>query len=154
MKNLLLLTILLTSLNSFGNVAFTVEGKLEENLGSDKELVHMILTTEHRKFKVVNVDHDVTSCNVGLFKIVNNYYPRDTYSLVEVNECYEEAKGDFKYCPQVYQPVCGMPKKPNCLDRICIQVMPSPKTYSNYCALHNARARFISVGKCQQASYL
>lgn len=150
MKNLLAISVLLLlSLNLHASVAFTVEGELQENLGDDKDLVQFILLSEGKKVKVTNVDHNITECRSGLFEIVNNFYPEDTYSLLEVHACYEEIKGDAKVCPEIYRPVCGLAQQTECSNDFCIQMLPAPSTYENYCVLHNANASFINMGECE-----
>lgn len=150
MKNFLAIAVLLFSLTSNASIAFTVEGELKENLEEDNDLVQFTLLSEGQKAKVTNVDHAITGCRIGLFEIVNNYYPQDTYSLLEVYACYEEAKGESKVCPEIYQPVCGISPQQECLNDFCIQMLPAPRTYENYCVLHNANAAFIELGECQE----
>ncbi|GEM_PF-2187674 len=150
MKNVVAILVLLLSLSTKASIAFTVEGELQVNLGEDSDLAQFILSSNGRRVKVTNVDHKISGCRTGLYEIVNNYYPEDTYSLLEVYACYEELKGESKICPEIYQPVCGVAPQEQCQSDSCTQVLPTPRTYENYCVLHNASANFVALGECDQ----
>lgn len=52
-------------------------------------------------------------------------------------------------CPAVYEPVCWQPKMPKCPEWMgCAEVMPNPKTYSNYCNMESQWASFLYKGVC------
>ena len=137
MKNLFALIILFLSLNSFGSVAFTVEGVLQVNAGEDRELANMTLLTGEHEVKIVDFEYIASlGCKQGLFEIVNNFYPEDTYSIVEVYACLQEEELNNQKCEEIYRPVCGTSND-------------TDQTYQNYCSLYNAEATFISKGKCK-----
>lgn len=136
MKNLFALIILFLSLNSFGSVAFTVEGELQVNAGEDRELANMTLLTGEHEVKIVDFEYIASlGCKQGLFEIVNNFYPEDTYSIVEVYACLQEEELSNQKCEEIYRPVCG-----NSND--------ADQTYQNYCSLYKAQASFKSLGEC------
>ena len=148
MKYLLALTTLFLSLNTFSSVAFTVEGELRANTETDKDLVHMFLLSEGHKVKIINIDRNIIECRSGIYEIVNNFYPEDTYSLLEVHACLQEEEVSGNNCPEIYKPVCGIPEKVECINDFCIQMEPAPKTYENYCVLYSSSASFQSIGEC------
>lgn len=138
MKNLFTLIILFLSLNSFGSVAFTVEGELQVNTGDDRELANMILLGGEHVVKIIDFEYKAsTGCKQGLFEIVNNFYPEDTYSIVDVYACLQEEELNNQSCEEIYQPVCGRRS-----------TSEPDKTYQNYCSLHKDQAIFKSLGKC------
>lgn len=138
MKNLFALIILFLSLNSFGSVAFTVEGELQVNTGDDRELASMILISGEHEVKIVDFEYKASAgCKQGLFEIVNNFYPEDTYSIVDVYACLQKEELNNQNCEEIYQPVCGR-RDPSEIDQ----------TYQNYCTLYKAQATFKSLGEC------
>lgn len=53
-------------------------------------------------------------------------------------------------CTMEYMPVCGQPAMTACLEgMMCPQVMPSPQTYGNTCALNAAWATKLYNGECK-----
>lgn len=149
MKKLTTLLLLLISLSSIANVAFTVSGKLVPNLGEDNDLIHMILETNKGNFPIVSFDHKIQTCENGLYEIVNNFHPEETFSLIEVYACHDEITEGPAYCPEIHTPVCGQPKMPKCEDNQCIQVMPEIKTYGNFCELLSSGASMEYIGECE-----
>ncbi|OUR97155.1 hypothetical protein A9Q84_12575 [Halobacteriovorax marinus] len=149
MKTLTTLLLLLISLSATANVAFTVSGKLVPNLGENSDLVHMVLKTSAGDFPIVSFDHKVQTCENGLYEIVNNWAPADTYSLLEVYACLDTEEDEPAYCPEIYMPICGQPKMPKCESDVCIQVMPETKTYGNFCELLSSGANFVYNGECE-----
>lgn len=140
MKTILVSLLLALSFNSFSNVAFTVSGKLIPNTGSDNQLVHMKLITSAATFKIVSFDHKAQTCENGIFEIVNNFHPRDTYSLIEIYDCYDKSEEAPAYCPEVYMPICGF-------------LNGKLKTFGNYCELTSSGADFVKAGDCPIPSY-
>lgn len=56
-----------------------------------------------------------------------------------------------RVCPQVYEPVCGLPKVTCERGRVCQQSIPTPpRTYPNKCTLEASAARILYDGKCLQ----
>jgi hypothetical protein len=134
MKLLITLITLLTITSSYASTAFTVSGKLVPNhLPSD--VIHMNLLTDAGNFKIVSFDHKIQTCEHGIFEIVNNFHPEDTYSLIEIYDCNNE-KEEVVYCPEIYMPICG-------------SLNQESKTFGNFCELSTSGAKFLYAGDCQ-----
>ena len=134
MKLLISFILLITLSNASASVAFTASGKLVPYVGQS-ELVHMTLLTDAGNFNIVSFDHKIQTCESGIFEIVNNFHPKDTYSLLEIYDCNEE-KEDMAYCPEIYMPICGSIKE-------------APRTFGNFCELSTSGAKFLYAGDCQ-----
>lgn len=134
MKLLISFVLLISLSNTFANVAFTASGKLVPYVGGS-DLVHMTLLTSAGNFKIVSFDHKIQTCENGIFEIVNNFHPEDTYSLIEIYDCNDE-KEEVAYCPEIYMPICGNIKN---VDR----------TFGNFCELSTSGAKFLYAGDCQ-----
>lgn len=53
-------------------------------------------------------------------------------------------------CSTVYSPVCAQPPMPNCAEgMMCVQVMPSPKTYSNSCLANLDSSEILYIWECK-----
>ncbi|MCA9487271.1 MAG: hypothetical protein KC548_06465 [Nanoarchaeota archaeon] len=98
----------------------------------------------------------------GLKEVECIQAPCDSVPVTYVNRCELEHAGaifmkngacedqnETTSCTAVYEPVCGQPPMPECLEGLaCIQVMPDPQTYSNACTMNAARATLIHEGEC------
>jgi hypothetical protein len=135
MKTIIATILLTLSFNAFSSIAFTVSGKLTPNTGADNNLVHMKLITDAGTFKVVSFDHKVQTCENGIFELVNNFHPEDTYSLIEIYDCYDKVEEPV-YCPEIYMPICG-------------KFNNEEKTFGNFCELTSSGAEFVHPGDCK-----
>ena len=168
MKKLSTIIFLLTitlSFKAIASIAFDVQGKIKvSNLSSDK--AQFKLVSLGREFTLVDVDLKDIPCKDGVFTIVSNYAPINTYSLLETVRCQSQAMSisnnkdnlldsDPTVCPEIYSPVCAQPKMPACKSgTTCIQLMPSPKTYGNRCEMKRDGATFLLKGECENLQTL
>ncbi len=148
------LLVLLACTNSFANVAFNIEGELIilDKMNSPLEIS---ITTEDKVYEITNVHLNYTSCEEGEYVIVQNMFPLDTYLLLDVINCIPKADNfelnqkSLMICPEIYMPVCGQPKMPKCEDqRVCIQVMPKPQIFGNFCELKVSDASPLPMEMC------
>ncbi|WP_127715894.1 hypothetical protein [Halobacteriovorax sp. HLS] len=136
MKLMIMTLALVMTFTVNANVAFTVNGKLVPYNGSS-DLIHMVLLTKGGNFNVVSFDHKIQTCENGEFEIVQNFYPKNTYSLVEIYDCNDKIDDGPTYCPEVYMPICG-------------SIDLKQRTFGNYCELTSSGADFLYAGQCEE----
>ena len=152
MKKLLALTltVLMTSSFAFGSVVFKVEGeiKVDEYENTIGPIVHLI--SEGQVLELSNTPEELMGCKIGVFEVVSNYIPENTYTVLNIIQCLEFEEDHFYGCPKIFNPVCGQPQMPECPEgRFCPMVMPAPRTYGNKCELLNEGAEFLKEGSCE-----
>jgi len=155
-KILLTTAVLASSMSAMASVAFEVEGKL--NLNVKDAIAFPMIETEHGHLAITNVIADsVSKCGFGVYQVVNNIYPADTYTVLKLVDCYDidydwgtVAKSKPAFCPEYYAPVCAQPKMEPCeAGDSCIQVMPDKKTFSNSCFAAMAGAKVVTHQECK-----
>jgi hypothetical protein len=85
---ILILAVLLLAMgivqNASANIAFEVKGQLEVN--TDKR---SYIGTERGTLEVTSIMESEKSCSFGRFLVVTNYFPQETFTLIEVLNCYD-----------------------------------------------------------------
>lgn len=98
-------------------------------------------------------------CSLGEFVLEFNeagiYTEYAGWRLVDMISCHDTdfamvEEDDEVYCPTIYEPICAQPPMPKCPEgRLCIQMMPTPQTYSNSCFMSKDNAAPLYMGSCR-----
>lgn len=109
----------------------------------------MVIRAYDKDIVLSNVHSHWRSCVNGIFIITEDQEPQGKARLLDVVDCQEELAFDIQahdaqeqmpvFCPEIYQPVCGLKALENLNDL---------STFPNLCYLNNAKADFLHHGEC------
>ncbi len=149
-KLVLSLAIIMSCQVAQANVAFDIFGRLAlTSTGAQIE-------TKFGSITLSELKSDLRSCEDGVYTVVSNYAPQNTYTLLEIVKCNDidlsPATDTEKlvhlpqpvFCPENYAPVCGRPLNEPYGD------IAAPRTYSNICFMKAAGALKIMNGECSE----
>ena len=91
MKVLVLLSLLCCFLPQIqASVAFEIEGELECLTNVEGHFQSAFLHTPLGSAEITNLPEKFQKCTKGIFTIVENYFPEETFSILETVECLKD----------------------------------------------------------------